>query len=150
MDAPMENPDDEKVSRAVRDALWRSEPIRALDMDSLRVRARDGIVVLQGIVASETHKFAAGQLARGVAGVKEVINSLTSDEELERRIAAAVASKEATRKHRITVNVIGGVAALYGTVPSAEDVEAIRRVALAVPEVVGVESRLQFQAMSDE
>lgn len=143
MNVHVEDPGDEMLARSVRDALWRSEPIRALDLDSLQVEARDGIVVLRGIVASEAHSFAAVQLARGVPGVKEVVNQLRTDEDLERRIAVALASDPAARRHRTAVNVVGGVAYLYGVVPTEEEAEAIRKVAANVAGLVGVESRLQ-------
>ena len=143
MNVNVEDPGDEMLARSVRAALWRYEPIRALDLDSLQVEARDGIVVLRGIVASEAHSFAAAQLARGVPGVKEVVNQLTTDEALERRIAVALASNPAVRRHRTAVNVVGGVAYLYGVVPTEEDAEAIRRVAADVAGIVGVESRLR-------
>lgn len=143
MNVHVEDPGDEMLARSVRDALWRSEPIRALDLDSLQVEARDGIVVIRGIVASEAHSFAAVQLARGVPGVKEVVNQLRTDEDLERRIAVALASDPAARRHRTAVNVVGGVAYLYGVVPTEEEAEAIRKVAANVAGLVGVESRLQ-------
>lgn len=143
MSSPVPRPADERLRREVQDALQRSEPIRALDMRTISVEAREGVVVMRGIVASETHRFVAEQLARRVPRVKEVVNELATDEGLERSIGSALASRGLTRKHRIAVNVVGGVASLYGAVPSEEDAEAVRAAACAVQGVLGVESRLQ-------
>ncbi|MHB0868752.1 MAG: BON domain-containing protein [Chloroflexota bacterium] len=137
------DPADEKLSLSVVNALWRSEPLRALDLDSVQVVASGGTVVLRGLVASDAHRYAAEQLARGVPGVAAVIDELVTDIDLERRVAMALASENATRKQRIAVRVAGGVASLYGAVPAAEAAERARAVALSVPGLVGVESKLQ-------
>ncbi len=144
MTEPTKDPADERLSRSVMDALWRSEPIRSLDLGSLQVVARGRTVVLRGLVATEAHKYAAARLANGVPGVGEVVNELVTDHDLERSVALALASDETTRHHRIVVRVVGGVASLYGAVPDAGTAERVRNVAIAVPGLVGVESKLQI------
>lgn len=144
MTGPNRDPAAEKLRRAVIGALWRSEPIRALDLATLQVEVLGSTVVLRGLVASEAHKYAAGQLAGGVLGVGKVINELVTDEELERRVAVALASNNASREHRIAVRVAGGIASLYGSAPTREIAEAVRGVAAAVPRVLGIESKLHI------
>lgn len=143
MSDPIKDPVDDRLSRSVMDALWRSEPIRARDLRSLEVVARGGTVLLRGVVATEAHKYAAAQLARAVPGVVSVTNELLTDDNLERSIAVALALNSATRQHRIAVRVASGVASLYGAVPSAEIADGARAAAGAVNGVRQVESRLQ-------
>ena len=143
MTAPTSQPTDERLRRSVMESLWRFEPIRALGTDTLKVEVRDGIVRLDGLVSSEAHKLAASNLVRHVPGVKDVVNRLVSDEELEQQIAESLAANRSTRQHRIVVNVVRGIAGLYGVVPTEDDAESVRAVAAAVPGVRGVESRLR-------
>jgi len=150
MSGLIEETSDEKLSRAVKEALWRYEPIRSMDLGTIQVEARDGIVVLRGLVSSEAHGFAAVQLARRVSGVKEVVNQLTTDESLERRVAVALAGLERTRRLPITVKVRRGVATLYGAVSSLLDADLARSVAAAVPGVVAVESRVHVLDRKDQ
>ncbi len=138
-----EGPMDMKLARAVTEALWRSEPIRAMDLDRIQVLARGGVVVLRGIVASQAHSFVAAQLARRVPGVKDVVNELVTDEQLERRVALSLAATERTRDLRLAVNAERGVVTLYGAASNLLDAELARSIAVAVPGVVGVESRIR-------
>jgi len=100
-------------------------------------------VVLKGLLASEAHRQLAARLARGVPGVVEVIDEMVTDQDLERRVAVALASDEGTRHYRIVVRVSAGVARLHGVVPSAEIAEKARTIALTVPGLVDVDSRLR-------
>ena len=143
MDDRPVDPSDERLARAVKDAMWRSEPIRATDLGRLQVEAHAGVVKLRGLVASEAHRIEAAQLARRVPGVKDVVNELVTDEGLKARVAVALASDETTRSHRIAVNVLRGVAGIYGAVPDEATAEAAREVALRVPGVAAVENRLK-------
>lgn len=149
MTGAKKEPADERLTHAVKSALWRSEPIRALDLDTIHVVARGGTVVLRGLVASDAHKHAAAQLARGVPGVADVVNELVTDVELERHVALALASDRTTRGQRISVKVAGGVASLYGAVPAPAVAEQARRVALGVPGLIGVESHLRVVPPGD-
>lgn len=130
------------LSWSVREALSRSEPIRAMDMDTLSVEAEGGVVTLRGHVRSAAHAYAAEQIAARVPGVARVINNLVPDEQLERLVAVALAADERTRGHRVAVRVLGGVASLYGAVPSAEDAELVASTVANAGPVRQVVSRL--------
>jgi osmotically-inducible protein OsmY len=133
---------DEELSRAVKDAISRSEPIRATAMDGLKVEASDGSVVLRGVIASEPQRYVAEQLASKVSGVKAVVNQLATSEQLESKIALALASDETTRHLRVTVRVVSGVARLYGAVASLKENELATAVARRAAGGIDTQSHL--------
>ena len=142
MISPKADRNSEKLAQAVKDALWRSQPIRALGMDHLDVEVRDGIVELRGVIGSEPLRAMAERIARAVPGVDKIANFLVTDDMLERRIAVDLANNPDTKEYRIAVNVSGGVVGLYGAVTTVEAAESARALAMAVPEVTGVENHL--------
>jgi osmotically-inducible protein OsmY len=144
MTSSKEDPGTASLINDVRRALWRSIPIRALNLDQLEIEAHGNTVQLRGSVASPALRYLADQAARSVHGVEKVVNLLITDEELERDIALALSSVPSLRKRRIAVNATGGVVGLYGAVSSEEEAEACRDLALRVPGVVGVESKLHI------
>ncbi len=143
MGSPSKDPAEDKLARSVMDALWRWEPIRARDLGTVQVIVQGSTAVLRGIVASDAHKYAASRLAEAVSGIGQVVNELVTDEELERHIAVALASDEVVRHLRIAVRAAMGTARLYGVVPTLEIADRARAVALTVPGLAGIESKLQ-------
>jgi osmotically-inducible protein OsmY len=144
MSSSKEDQGNTDLINAVRRALWRSVAIRALNLDQLEIEAHGDTVELRGIIASPSLRYVAEQVTRSVRGVQNVVNLLITDEELERDIARALSSEPELRKRRISVNVTTGVASLYGAVFSEEEAEAYRDIAISVPGVVGVESKLHI------
>lgn len=132
------------LSRAVQEAISRSEPIRAIAMDSIKVESRNGVVVLKGIIPSDALRYVAERLARAVTGVKDVVNQLSTSEGMERRIALALATNEATRHQRIAVRVVEGVATLYGAVHAKEEADMLLSVAGTACDGLQLQSRLQL------
>jgi hyperosmotically inducible periplasmic protein len=63
-----------QLGRKVRSALSKTQGV---DVSSIAVRARGGAVTLTGSVPSQAQIDAAGQAAKGVAGVTSVTNKLT-------------------------------------------------------------------------
>lgn len=45
-----------------------------LQTDTLRIRAKDGVVTLSGMLETEPQKAAAGKAAESVSSVKKIIN----------------------------------------------------------------------------
>ncbi len=134
---------DERLSHAVMEAISRSEPIRASSLESIRVKANNGEVELQGIIASEALKYVAEGLARAVPGVKSLVNHLVSTPEMERRIALALASNESTRHQRIVVRVLDNVVTLYGAVNSQGEADTFVAVVARAADGMQIHSRLQ-------
>lgn len=135
---------DERLCHAVIEAISRSEPIRASSLGGIKVHATDGKVEMQGIIASEALKYVAEQLARAVPGVKSIVNHLATDAEVERRVAAALASDEATRHQRIAVRVQDNTVTLYGAVGSQGEADTVAAVAGSVTDGMQIHSRLQL------
>ena len=134
---------DEALIMAVRDALASYVPIRILG-DSVELDARDGTVVLSGIVQSHTSRETAGQIVSKVPGVKAVENKLVVDAEVELAVAQALAADPRTRVAfpGILVGVVFGVVYLKGQVASAEIKTAANQVASKVPGVRSVSNEL--------
>ena len=133
-----------RLARSVMEMLQRSEPLRAVALHRISVEASDSSVLLRGIVPSEAHRRQAVAMASAVPGVSRVVDELVTDRQLEGRVAVALASDPSTRPLRIAVRVLGGVARLYGAVPSEEMAEMACSVARRVGELTGVESRLKI------
>ncbi|MCG5075680.1 BON domain-containing protein [Paraburkholderia tagetis] len=65
---------DRKLGYSVRKALSKAQ---GLDISNITVRSRSGAVTLTGSVPSQDQIDKAGEVAKGVAGVKSVTNKLT-------------------------------------------------------------------------
>lgn len=135
---------DERLCHAVMDALSRSEPIRASSLESIRVKATNGKVELQGIIASEALRYVAEQLARAVPGVKAIVNHLATNEGMERRVALALASDKSTRHLRVAVRAGDGVVTLYGAVGSQGEADVVAAVAGSAANGMQIHNRLQL------
>lgn len=122
---------DERLRLAVKDAISRSEPIRAWALDTIEVEVKGSCAILRGLVASQAQKYLAAERARSVFGIDMVQNDLVTYEEIERRIGVALAANEETRHLRISVKVTAGVANLYGAVASNAQRETAGQVAAA-------------------
>jgi CBS domain-containing protein len=82
--------------------------------------------LLQGLVA----RGGAGEIAEG------------SDQEIRRKIDAALADKDWVDQNRINIVVQSGIAHLWGVVPSEDQRRALHIAVRSVPGVVGVEDHL--------
>jgi len=97
-----------------------------IDSPSISVNSVDGKVTLTGEVASWSERDEAGLLAKGVRGVREVVNDLTtswdsqrSDQDVKNDVVAALDRDVYTNGLPITVAVEDGVVTLTGTVGNA-------------------------------
>jgi len=118
---------DALILSAVKATLTADDPDSTT---TLRVSASDGVVTLRGTVRDAATRARLASAARGVAGVKSVVDDLTinphqpqvkqqvADVALEARIEAAVAAQVGLQ--HISVHVEHGVATLAGTVPDAK------------------------------
>jgi hyperosmotically inducible protein len=113
------------ITSAVKLRLLADSDTPALDVN---VDTDDGIVTLFGIVPSEKSKSAAEVDAHKVSGVKKVRNELevvqraaqqrveARDDDLTRKIDAAIDSRPELKQAKIDVQVKNGVARLTGSV----------------------------------
>lgn len=65
--------DDSVITSKVKKRLYKDKTTSGWD---IKVATKDGIVQLSGFVKSEAEKAKAGELAKGVNGVKSVSNDL--------------------------------------------------------------------------
>ncbi len=126
---PEYRPDDE-LATDVEQALWNDEILRRVDLPFLHTKVQDGIVILEGYVATSVHRQRAEEIVHNVRGVLGVDNRLIGDDELEIAVAQALGRDERTRRHRIRVRARHGIVYLSGDI-----VQAALDIAAAVPHV---------------
>lgn len=129
----------DEIKLLVEEALLSYPPLREAGCP-INVEVKDGRVELTGIVRSLAMKEMASRLAWGIPGVKEVVNNLLVDSQLEGEVAKRIASDPQTKPWAcsIRVQVIRGQVRLKGNVPQ-EAREVIRKVAAGTPGVLRVE-----------
>lgn len=114
--------------------------------EAVTVREDGGVIVLEGVVATEQDRERAERAARSLADVDDVDNRLTL-EETDDDIEAAVSSAIADGGHRrVSVAVNAGVAVLSGAADSEEQRDDVVAIAMAVDGVVEVEDELVITA----
>lgn len=114
------------------------------------VRTQGGHVHLQGIVGSLSEKTAAEEIARGIEGVRSVLNDLTvsanrdvQDLQLQRRVNAGLADAGLPE---IGARVEDGTVFLMGVIRDMATEERAMEVAAEVPGVRDVLSELEIAA----
>lgn len=114
--------EDAAVAEAVGRALLYDPRIRSHDID---VDAAEGVVTLRGTVGSLSASWSAEHTARDVVGVDEVRNRLrilgaesTADNQIEEWVLSAVRRDPFLERFDLTVDVVDGMAHLYGSVDS--------------------------------
>ena len=65
--------DDRRITDDIRTALYKNPSIASNDIS---VQARNGVVYLRGLVDTNVERADIEALARGMAGVKQVVDSL--------------------------------------------------------------------------
>ena len=131
-------PSDETLTQNVQ-AKLKADP--ALATAAINVSTAAGVVSLSGTVKSEAEKASAEQLARGVAGVKSVVNNLivkaavviTPDDPLKTQVNASLVKYGITG---ITVAVANGEVTLTGDIPRAKLQDAMKAANEAHPKKV--------------
>lgn len=129
----------DEIKLLVEESLFSYAPLRE-SFCPISVEVKDGRVELKGVVRSLAMKEMATRLAWKVQGVKEVINNLLVDSQLEEAVAMRLAADPQTRPWArfIRVQVIRGQVRLKGKVPP-EARDLIKKVAEGTPGVLGVE-----------
>ncbi len=132
-----------RLQAAVLEALWDFDAIRQ-SLPRLEVETRAGIVELRGNVRSRAIKATAADLARNVPGVREVINNLVSDTDIELQAAAALVRDPRTRlmTDKISVKSRVGTVLLRGRVASEEIKAAAEEIIAQMAGVQGVVNEL--------
>lgn len=135
-------PDDATLAANVKAKLAADAALSAV-----AVTAKDGAVTLSGVVNTEADRGRAEQIARGVEGVKSVVNSTTARPAVP-TMAPVVISPDTTLKSSVTANlakygvtgitadVADGVVTLKGDIARAKLQDAIKAANEAKPKKV--------------
>ena len=115
-------PDDATITSGVKAKIAADSPALA---NAVTVTTTEGVVTLTGAVDSDAIKSKVEQDAKGVAGVKSVVNNLTvkppitfsADSTIKNAVMANLASKKITG---VTVEVANGEVTLKGTIERAK------------------------------
>ena len=135
------------LERSVQEALEAYSPLRTSRSD-ITVTVDDGVVTLSGYVSSTSIKGMATILAGSVGGVRQVVNNLLADPDLERLVALALAQDERTRPLRIRVRSEIGYVQLQGQVSGEEVAETALEVARTVKGPKGIVDALKMNEVA--
>jgi osmotically-inducible protein OsmY len=136
---------------ALRDAIRRALTLDPrVPAEGVDVEVRDGEVVLSGPVDLLEAKRAAVEIARGINGVRAVVDRLVvrsapplAEEVVQRRLGLAIMRDPYVDGGGVVARVDGGVARLEGRVDSLAAHRRAHAVAAAVPGVDAVDDRLK-------
>ncbi len=106
---------------------------------------QNGIMRLFGHVKNEAQRQEAEKIARGVSGVVDVDNALTTSAAIRDEILAAIQADERTQAQEIDVAFQQGIATLTGVVTSPEARRAAEEIAAQYPHVIAVVNDLEVQ-----
>jgi osmotically-inducible protein OsmY len=106
---------------------------------------QNGIMRLFGHVENETRRQEAEQIARGVSGVVDVDNALTTSVAIQTEILAAIQADGRTKGQEIDVAFQQGIATLTGSVASPEARQAAEEITAQHPHVIAVVNDLEVQ-----
>ncbi|HMQ29648.1 MAG TPA: BON domain-containing protein [Chloroflexaceae bacterium] len=130
--------DDSLVRRDVERALRDDDLVRRLDLSTIDVAVRGGTVVLRGHARAATSPARAELAARGVPGVRAVVNRIITDDELHFAVVGALGRDERTRAQPLRVYVERGGVVLHGATGGPAACAAAEAVAGSVPGVRAV------------
>ncbi|HTL00485.1 MAG TPA: BON domain-containing protein [Pseudomonadales bacterium] len=149
-----EHVDDAAVMHAVEDALV-AHPVAG--SHEIKVSVYNGIVQLNGFVASDNVREAAVKAAKDVSGVASVHDNLKirpdnrpaaevqRDSDLTKKVENALIANPATKSHEIYVATADSVVQLAGFVDSADIRTTAAEIAGAVPGVRRVQNELEMK-----
>jgi osmotically-inducible protein OsmY len=114
---------------------------------AVRTRVSQGMVTLEGKVDWEYQSDAAARLARGLAGVRGIINLIAvkprlHDKDVKAKITEALHRQAQLDARRIWLETLDSKVIIHGQVSSWNEAETARKAAGSAPGVTAVESRL--------
>lgn len=109
----------------------------------ITVQVDNGVVTLDGVVATLTMRREIVKLAARTPGVKRVVDSLLTDRELERAVAMVLSSDELLRDiPPIIINSYNGVVTVSGPAKTQQQIDHALALTAAIDGVQSVVSEL--------
>ncbi|WP_376790368.1 BON domain-containing protein [Thermoflexus sp.] len=139
--------DDATLRAKVEERLYRYDPLR-VNFHLIRIEARDGRVILDGVVPSTAMKRMAETLARSIPGVREVQNDLIADPEIEAELGLRLAEDPdlSPPRARVLVTSVQGDVTLAGWVPDEAARQRAEEIARSIRGVRNVVNNLRVKA----
>ena len=142
--------DDASIAATIKAGLFDNKNTSA---GKINVESYKGVVQLSGFAATQAEKDAAGKIAQGAAGVREVHNSIglqpstslgtkLDDSIITGRVKAALMDSANVKSMQINVETRNGVTQLAGFVTSAAMKERAGKVAAGIDGVARVDNVL--------
>jgi hypothetical protein len=123
--------------------LGAEKELRQTDYETIGVKARAGVVTLDGHVTTATKKIYVDNAVRRVSAVTQLEDQLTIDDELTLTVAHQLGYAAGMQGEQVGVNVQHGFVYLSGTASSATICQFAVQLAADVPQVRGVINRIQ-------
>ena len=121
-----------------------------LEIAELEVRVRQGVAYIEGAVPNLKQKRLAGEIARQIAGIRDIVNRLrilplpvVDDESLKKHLSQTLAQNPRTRRCRLSIEVINGVVYLAGSVATATEKRLAEHEAWATPGVRDIKNKIE-------
>ncbi len=142
--------DDSTIAATIKAGLLDNQKTHA---GRINVESYKGVVQLSGFVETEAEKEAAGKVAKGVSGVREVNNSIAlqpktswgtklDDSLLTGKVKAALMDSSEIKSMQINVETRNGVTQLAGFVTSQGMKERAGKLAASIEGVKSVDNAL--------
>jgi osmotically-inducible protein OsmY len=129
---------DAALKESINNALWKDNVLRALDYYEIDVHVKNGIVYLNGHIASTTSQNRIENAIRSIPGILEIINNLVLDDKLTSEVARSLGKLEHTFNCKFFTGVSRGIVVLNGEVSRIDVRKSAERCAASHPKVRGV------------
>jgi osmotically-inducible protein OsmY len=124
---------------------------KVVPIDRIEITAVEGVVTLSGDVNNLREKERASDIARGVNGVKAVVNEIqvnptteVSDWQIREDVINALKKDPVTKAYQFDVSVLNSVVTLSGTVNSWLDYDLCDQTAKTIRGVKGLHNELSI------
>lgn len=142
--------DDEEIKIRLSQMISRNNQV---DSPNLKLQVSEGVATIEGVVDTLWKKILSSELAKSVAGVRQVINRLAvvpstgqSDEQIANDIKINIDKNYLVDVNRVHISVINGSVRLTGTVRTPLAARAAVNSAIYTPGVTDVANRLRIFA----
>lgn len=140
--------DDEKIKSRLSHMISRNNQV---DSPNLKLQFSEGVATIEGVVDSLWKKILSSELAKSVAGVRQVVNHMAvvpsagkSDEQIANDIRNNIDKNYLVDANRVHISVNNGSVRLSGTVRTPLAARAAVNSATYTPGVTEVANRLRI------